>query len=222
MIPILALNPFLGVAIATILQTSVLVGYIFNVPDRFNRAQVAEKSRTRFLWHFLEDFGAGIFLLFGVLLLDIAILWGLGAWTYADWRFQLPSVILLAVLGVQYILRPLRIKHHRWRFLFTGITVAILVIFLHCIISGLAIMGVLLETYLPVLLGALVVAALVIGLVHAVLGRKRSGQDSKEVISNVTPRIARIFTPPVNIILWVLAVGQCIFVFLGYSWFSLG
>ncbi len=222
MIPILALNPFLGAAIAAVLQTGVLVGYILNVPDRFHRAQGAERARTKFLWHFLEDFGAGIFLLFGVVLLDISILWCLGAWTYADWRYQLPSVILLGVLGVQYLLRPLRIKHHRWRFLFTGITVAILVIFLHGIISGLAIMGVLLETYLPVLLGALVVAALVIGLVHAILGRKRSGQDSKEVISNVIPMIARIFTPAVNIILWVLVVGQCIFVFLGYSWFSLG
>lgn len=222
MIPTLAINPFLGVAIAAVLQTSVLIGYILNVPDRFHRAQVAEKSRTRILWSFLEDAGAGIFVLFGVVFLYISILWCAGAWTYADWRYQLPSVILQGVIGVLYLLRTLRSKQHRWRLVFAAFTAASLVILLQGVISTLAIMGPLLETYLPVLLGALLCVVFIIGAVRAFQHSKRLRPDIKAEEIRTVPKISKIFSLPVNFTLWVLAVGQTMFLFLGYSWFSLG
>jgi hypothetical protein len=97
--------PYLISVVTPILQILLLIRYIWwpSAPD---------PSDNDYLWkNVLYQLFRGIFrylyFFVGVLLLDISIFWLLGQWTYADWRFQLPSVILGLLVGGNYCIRIL-------------------------------------------------------------------------------------------------------------------
>ncbi|MHA1822176.1 MAG: hypothetical protein ACTSU2_13725 [Promethearchaeota archaeon] len=102
MIHTLSINPFIAIQLAFVIQSFVMFFAVL-FPSNFN----PEKKISRIVLAFFRYFGFGIATMFGIVLLDASIFWLAGSWTFADWRFQLPSVLLSLYIGLVYTLYPI-------------------------------------------------------------------------------------------------------------------
>jgi hypothetical protein len=79
-------------------------------------------------------FGYSGFFLFGTLYLHTGISWLTGQWTYIDWRFQLPSVILIILVGIIHIIGFMLLKPRIFDLIYCIISVGILLILIYIIL----------------------------------------------------------------------------------------
>jgi hypothetical protein len=212
MIRTFALNPFVGIQIAALLQTLLLAGLILGL-DQVKPNGSLGKS-------LLQGLGSGFYTIFGLLFLDIAVLWLAGAWTYADWRFQLPSVILILVLGLFYLIKT-EFAHGRIiNFIVVALISLILGLFLHWWVPRFEVMGLILEQFLGLMVGIFLVVLILLNVMIIVLEQRGSQNFMVKRHWDIEPALKKIYTRKIHIILWLLSVMQAMLTFLGYSLFS--
>ena len=207
----LTLNPLIFVQFAAVAQTAIMAIIVAAPKDAKPLSRQAAATLD-----FFKVFGYCAASVFAVLFVDTGIAWLAGAWGYADWKYQLPSALLLVVVGVEYLVAGL-LKRGSWVSVayIAGIA-ATLLLFLHGWVPSFVVMGPTLEGVLPVILGALVGAgALVAGIEAGRLGRlhERKWRGTWDV----SPVVDRIFNKWTNLVIWILAVAQGILIFSGYS-----
>lgn len=103
--PIFTFSPYIIPLAIGVMQIFRLFGYITPVKNQTQKGPL----KIAFEKHFqpLIEF---IYMFFGFLILDIAVIWICGNWTYSDWRFQLPAVLLGIIIGPIYLWRGIAIK----------------------------------------------------------------------------------------------------------------
>lgn len=98
---ILTLNPFIGVIIAWVAQLGVVIMLLLDTP---NWNQNSEPKTPKWWIHQSAiSFFTLLYLIISFLLIDIAVLWLVGSWSLADWRWQIPNVFFGLLTGSLYL-----------------------------------------------------------------------------------------------------------------------
>ncbi len=222
MIRTLTLNPFIVLDLVAVSQTIVVLVLLF-VPKGYRPTGERAKQIYQFVRHFFH----GLAGLGGILFLDIAIMWLAGSWTQTDWAFQLPGVLLLLIIGMEYLFMGLLRDGFLPDLLYGIATALTFVLFLHWWIPQDPVMSEKLEGYLPVVLGIVFGGYIVVALWKTLWSVSQRGDDEnpvkgeKLVVFDLRTPLERIFNRPLNIVLWILATIQSILSFSGYSLFTI-
>ncbi|MEX2680758.1 MAG: hypothetical protein Q6373_004110 [Candidatus Sigynarchaeota archaeon] len=213
MLHTLTLNPLIAIQICAVAQTAVMAVL---VTARKQAKPTSKRSAS--MIEFLERFGYCTLGVLAVVFLDTGIAWLAGAWGYADWRYQLPSAVLLVVAGAEYILAGL-LKRGSWvSLLFLAGAALTIALFLHVYVAAEVVMGPLLEGGLPVVLGVLVGAGLLVAGVETARAALHEGRERKARLSwDISPVMDKVFNRWTNLVIWALAVVHGILLFSGYS-----
>jgi hypothetical protein len=222
LIRILTLNPYVGNLLAGFLQTILMVVLILNL-DRIK----IKKTIPKKIFSILKYFCSGIYVIFGILFLDMAIFWLMGAWTTSDWRYQLPGVLLILFLGLEYVIVPLFRKGNLLDIAyFVGVTTSLL-IFIHWWVSQFALMGNILEDNIVIMVGVYIIIYLLIGVIKTLKESKEDKTDKEDKEKSqiryywdISKKLDKIFNRKTNTIAWVLVVIQGMLSLYGYSLFT--
>jgi hypothetical protein len=211
MISTLTMNPLIVVQFCAVAQTAIMA-ILVAVP----KDSKPPSKRAATTLEFFERFGYCALGVLAVLFLDTGIAWLVGAWGYADWRYQIPSAILLVVTGVEYVIAGL-LKRGSWISLayLAGSAVTML-LFLHWYAAADVVMGPKLEGGLPIVIGALVGAGVLVAGVETARTTRLEGRKGR-LSWDISPVMDRVFNRWTNLVIWVLAVVQGILLFSGYS-----
>ncbi len=216
MIRTLIFSPFIGVQVAGLLQTIWMVGIILEL-KRFEA--VSLEGGKKWLLRGGQALLYGALSVFSVLLLEIAIFWLLGAWTFADWRFHLPSVLLTLFVSVQILIKGSFHGRTRLKAIYIGGVVLLFQIYFRWLLPSQPVMGILLEQTLPLFLGLLIFCGFLVSLKESHDVEKSAGKGEK-INRNLEEGIEKFFSPKVNVIIWVLVLLQSMLTYSGYSLFS--
>ncbi|MHA1700294.1 MAG: hypothetical protein ACTSWN_15735 [Promethearchaeota archaeon] len=221
MIKTLTINPMIGIFIAAITQTVFLTVTLISSlqKEKIKRFKPHQKK----VFDFFQFFGIGTMYNFGFLFVDIGGSWLLGNWSMSDWQFQFPSVILLILIGLEYVLILFMHKSSILDVIFGAISAITTIIFIHWWVpSHGAVMGEPLKKYFPLIIGVLIGIYVFIGLFKALILEKKD-QNRKEkhkklpITWNNTEKLKKIFNIKVNLILWALVVIQNMLILHGLS-----
>ncbi|MHA1791253.1 MAG: hypothetical protein ACTSVI_01330, partial [Promethearchaeota archaeon] len=153
MIQTLTLNPMIGIILAALAQSFIVAMFVF-VPEGFlpnNKGKIIS-------YEIFKYFGSGVMVIFGLIFLDMAIPWLLGAWSLADWRFQLPNALILLFLGLEYVLIGVLKKGNLFDIAWFGSLVITYLVFIHWWVSLGAVMGTKMKHDLPVIAGVFIIS----------------------------------------------------------------
>ena len=227
MIGTLSFNPFVGIQIAAILQTLIVAFYIFVKKDPEQRNPLNIKPYVK---SFLKQLVSGIYCFGGIFLFDIAFMWIIGGWGWQDWRYQLPSVILLLFMGIEYIWVSMFSEKFNWINLIYVIAVFITYeVIMRWYVPAIEVMSLRLSiVFLPLVLVSIGVYWLIsiARLVYSiVIDRRDEKIENTEVerrseFWQLNPIEKKIFSRWLNIVVWILSVIQAMLVFNGYSLLS--
>jgi len=161
----------------------------------------------------------------------------LGSWTYNDWKFQLPSVIIILIIGIEFELLTLFPKGNLIDILYFIISTLVIVLFIHWWVPMEPVMGPGLETYLPIILGALVLAYILKdGIKYGVQKKNLRVKGLSENIPenninqigknwlnlwDAAEKFEKFFNFKFNLICWVIATLQSLLILNGFSLFSI-
>ena len=155
----------------------------------------------------------------GLLCLDASILWLFGSWGYADWRFQLPSVIIGLIIGVEYLGDTLFVKPNRVPVLFLGILAGVAELYvIHVYIPSLTNIywGLTVIFIVPVITA---VIFLVGGALVSIYRRKHESIGDRPPLWDFSTKYDKIFTKRVDILLWIICMLEAMLKFGGTSLF---
>jgi hypothetical protein len=208
-------NPMFLIHLCALMQTGLMV-FLILFPDDY-----APKVKTRKIpFQIIKGIGLGGLIVFGIIFVDTAVLWLLGSWSMADWRFQLPSVVILLFLGLAYIITPLFKRGSIFDIVYCGVAITSILTFLHWWVPGDDVMSLRLEGGLPILLGILVG---LYALIYLLKKQPSIGTPEKEISSlwDIKNQLDHIFNRTTYLIFWLLAVVQSMLAFFGFSILSL-
>ncbi len=205
------MNPLIVIQFCAVAQTAIMAIIV----SASKQAKPPSKKAATSL-EFFERFGYSALGVLAVLFLDTGIAWLSGAWGYSDWRYQLPSAVLLVVAGVEYVFAGL-LKRCSWISLayLAGCALTML-LFLHWWAANDVVMGPKLEGGLPIVIGALVGAGLLVAGIETARTRRQEGRKGR-ISWDISPVMDKVFNRWTNLVIWVLAVVQGILLFCGYS-----
>ena len=121
MLPIFTFLPLVTLLFAAIFQMAMVIGFVL-APDDYT----TDKRGKNAAYNIFMQLGFGTFFLFGVFFIDTAVFWLLGQYTYADWMFELPAVILLLIVGVQYLVGAWLVNPTKFDLIFFGISIVLI------------------------------------------------------------------------------------------------
>lgn len=98
MIPTFSMTPYITVIMGGAGHLLILLYAIWMK----NCDKIKGISETK-LWRFLRGVFFILYAFLGTIMVDTALCWLFGQWIYADWRFQLPAVLISLLFGIQYI-----------------------------------------------------------------------------------------------------------------------
>jgi len=212
-----AFNPMVIIHICAIIQTGLLVCFIL-IPENFT----PKEKKKGMVLEFIMSLGSGALVIFGILFVDTALLWLFGNWSMTDWRFQLPSVIIILFLGLEYIIFTLFRRGNLLDILFCGIAVATIVVFLHWWVPLDALMGSKLKKDLPMIIGVLFGVYMLISVIKITIKQKKSrAEEEIKYLWDIRKQLRYVYNRKINILFWLLAVVQSMLMFYGYSIFTL-
>jgi hypothetical protein len=227
MIRTLSFNPFISIQIAAIMQTIIVASYIFIKKDREQEIPHRMNSLVKI---FLKQLVAGIFCFGGIFLFDTAFMWIIGGWGWQDWRYQLPSVILLLIVGIEYVWVSMFSGKFNWINFSYVISVFITYeVIMRWYIPTIDVMSLRISrVFLPLILISIGVYWL-ISLGRLVNNIVKGHKENKIKNTKEEQRFEfwylnfiekKIFSRWLNIIVWILSLIQAMLVFNGYSLFS--
>ena len=222
---VLSFNPFLGTHLALLFQTIGLIFYILIPKDYLPKNSAAVR-----LYRLLKSFGLAIFFLFSIMFVDIAVMWLANAWTYADWRFQLPSVIIILVIGVEFLGYILLSRPRVVDLLYFAGSYALYAYYFHAYVSQFEVMSLYIEGKVMYIFGAIILVGIPViygrpdksSNIHMENEKKvhaKSGSPWKRPLWDLEKYYHKIYQNWVIGLLWLLALLQSILTLNGYSLF---
>ncbi len=213
-------NPMIVILICAVLQT-VLMAILILIPDNFTYKD--KKKSLVFFIGLLEGLGSSALVIFGILFVDTALLWLFGNWSTTDWLFQLPNVIILLFLGLEYIIFTLFRRGNLLDILFCGISVATILVFLHWWVPLDALMADKFKEDFPIMIFALIGVYVLISIIKITIEQKKSRTEKEmEHLWDIRKQLSHVFNMKINVVFWILAVVQSMLIFYGYSLLTLG
>ena len=214
-------NPMLVMMICGLIHTAA-VAVVACLPPGFKPSR--ERSLPGYL--FARQWALGALSIAGIMFVDAGLGWFWAGWSMADWRFQLPSVLLLLFIGTMYVAMFLR--KASWAdvaLLLTSATAYAVMI--HVWVPAIDLMAFRLMDGLPLFWAATILAHGALAAVKIFAFRHRSGRPDPAPLSHALFSFAwdkeaiinRIFNRKVIAITWVLATLQFMLVFNGLSLF---
>lgn len=204
--------PYLPGMLAFLLLTFVLITYVWT-PNG-----IPEKLQTNPIFRALKSMIYIFYFGFGVIFMDTVGVWTSGVFGFADWRYQLTSIIFCLIIGLQFLFgtwlaRPRKIT------LIYGIIIAMVVpYYIHYYIPNqerlrTATMG------LFVILAIFIAIAWAGGLIEELSWRKKAAaiDRANTYLWDFSSRLKQIFSRKVNLILWIIMLIDTAFKFYGGS-----
>lgn len=174
----------------------------------------------------------GLFVIICLITLDTAFLWTLQTWIWSDWPFQLPTIILLFVFGIQFVLRLCVYRRSIIDIISFIISAAIFEYILRIYIVQFEVMGPYLEKALIIVFPTIIALTFIFRII-SFAGMKFSSNNKKNNRSLVheifkmrgnDAEMNRLMKHKFNIwfnsVLWALIVLQMMLNFNGYSLFT--
>ncbi|MGV9200367.1 MAG: hypothetical protein ACOC44_00615 [Promethearchaeia archaeon] len=195
--------PYLMLYFAAIIQTFIMVSFIV-APQNYE----AKNEVVKIVHGFFMHFGFTFMFLFGAVFLDTALAWLFGQWVYADWRFQLPAVIFLLLLGIQYVVGSLFINPRISTFIYSICAIVAILLGIHVYIPSIN-----LRTSVVDFLGLLIL----LQIIYLVMWGINTYLDSKERFSwkqknralwDISEQFQSIFSRRLNIIIWIIVMVE--------------
>ncbi|TFF95003.1 MAG: hypothetical protein EU544_03715 [Promethearchaeota archaeon] len=205
-------SPYLMLYIGAIIQSLMLASWVI-APQNFK----TENPKLALIYEFFMKLGFVTTFLFGIVFLDTAIFWLANQWIYADWRFQLPTVILLLILGFQYVFGSFFVNPKLSDLLYgIGAIVAIL-IYLHFIVP-LGRLRTTVVQFVGVLIVLMVVYLLLWGIL-SYLDRKSRFSGKNRELWDITEKAQQIFSRKFNLVLYIIILMEVWLKLFGSSLF---
>jgi hypothetical protein len=208
MINTFSFAPYLIPIIGAVLHALIIVSYVWfseeYTPD--NRKKEILFSGFRFVFY-------SIYLFIGIILLHTSIMYISGQWIYADYAYQLPSVILGIIIGIEYVIGTLFLKPKKKTLILGIVSILTFIIMIHGYFA-----------YTPRLkasFGDLIwvwVGCVVIGILGGIKNYK-SDKEVQKPLWDITPSFKKIYSRKINCIIWVIAVIETVLKFFGSSLF---
>lgn len=209
MIRTFTFNPFIGLQIAMFMLMPFLILLIFTQVAYFKKENSNPSYFSHIIFRLIGGIYFGLLVVISIMLLDIALFWIMGAWTYADWRFQLPNVILIVLIALNFLGWSIFRKFTVLDLIYLFIVIIVIELFFHVIIPSIVVMSIVIEDWLAIVLILLILSYIPVNLLKF---------SNKLVIKvECTINQKRIFSPKFNFILWILATIQSILTLSGYS-----
>jgi len=207
MLKIFTFSPYLTLFFATLFQLIIVIGFIL-APK--NYAPTTKIKRIEY--NVFMQLGFGLYFLFGVFFIDTAIFWLIGQWTWADWMFQLPAVILLLIIGVQYLIGAWLINPTKFDLIYFGFSIPLMLFLIH-FMTGYIITN--LRLALGIVLGVIILMVLFYTVVKSKM--TLSERTPPKYKWNYTKQYQKIFNRKYNVILYVFLTAESFCKILGTS-----
>lgn len=208
MLNIFTISPYIaGIGIA-IFHTFILLGKIWS-SDRNNSSKIAGDRQ----FNFIQELFRQLFFLFGVIFINISVFWLAGQWSYVDWPFQLPNVILGIFVGIQYIIKSQFLKPKKIDVIFAILFAIFIFISINLLIIGPSNLQ---DDLVLILILNNVVIIVFIFIRKQLEAKGRTG----EYLWDITDKYKKIFNTPVIIITWIIASINVMLNFSGASIFA--
>jgi len=203
-------SPYLIAYIVFVIQTFIVASYVWFSKDY----EPPQKGLWALGYRFWKHLFYGFYFTFGVIVMDTALMWCLGQWTYRDWSFQLPSVILGLVLGIQYLIATILKKPTKID-LGYAITVILTILLLnHLYIPRPGRMVTSSAMFIMVSVALIVILPFI-----KEIERFSSKNNEPPAVYDITNNLHKIFSRKFNIAFWIIATMEAMLKFAGSSLF---
>ena len=187
----------------------MVIGFILAPND-----YTTNKRGKNAAYNIFMQVGFGLYFLFGVFFIDTAVFWLIGQWTLADWQFQLPAVILLLIIGVQYVFGAWLINPTKFDLIFFGVSVPLLLFLLH-IVPGYIITDI--EDSLYVTLGIMILMVIIYVIIKSKMIIPQNANPKYKW--DITVKYKIIFNRKYNVALYIFLAAESVLKILGSSLF---
>jgi hypothetical protein len=186
---------------AAIIQTFIVVSFVV-APQNYK----AENKIVKIIHSFFMHFGFTFMFLFGIIFLDTALAWIFGQWVYADWRFQLPAVLFILVLGIQFVIGSMFINPRISTLLYSIVAIIVILIGIHVYIPSMNLRASVVDflMWLFILQGIY----LAIWAINTVLDEKTDWEEKNKELWDISPQFQRVFNRGVNLVIWIVMLVE--------------
>jgi hypothetical protein len=199
-----SLSPYIGAMMGLLGHFLLLIYAIW-----LKKYEAEPKIIENKLWKYFKGIFHLCYMFLSILMIDLSIFWLFGQWIYDDWQYQLPSVLISLIFGIQYL----------WGALFRSLSRYKIIIFSYLAISTMIIMHWYIPQNMPVkqsfeAISFPIFSALAIISLFALIGLKYSKiYHFEKELANFSNGYEKIFTEIYN---WI-----CFFIVLLEVWAKL-
>lgn len=204
--------PYLMLYFAAIIQTFIVVSFIV-APQNYK----AKNKIVEIIHSFFMHLGFTFMFLFGILFIDTALAWLFGQWVYADWRFQLPAVLLILIMGIQYVVGSMFVNPRISTFIYSVVAIIVVLLGIHVYIPSMDLRASVVNFLM--LLFILQGIYLLIWVIDIILDEKTAWEEKNKDLWDVSPQFQNIFTRGFNIIIWIIMLVEVWLKLFGSSLF---
>ena len=199
-------SPYLMAYISFVIQTFVVASYIWFPKDH----ELPKQPIIAFGYRFWKNFFFSFYFIFGTIMLHSALLWCLGQWTYRDWSFQLPSV----VLGVQYVFGTILKRATKLDIGYAITAILTIILMNHFYIPRPSRMIESSAVFIMTIVAFIVVYPFV-----KEMERILHKEKNPDPVFDLTKKLHRIFSRKFNVVFWLIAAAEEMLTFAGTSLF---
>lgn len=207
-----SLTPYIGV-IMGLLGHFLLLLYSIWLKKYEAEPKIVESK----LWKFFKGIIQILYMFLSILMIDLSIFWLFGQWIYDDWQYQLPSVLISLIFGLQYL----------WGTVFRSMSRYKLIIFGYLAISTIIIIHWYIPQNMPVkqsfeAISFPILSALMLYSLFALIGLKYPKlYHFEKKLAEFSKSYDKIFTETYNYICFFIALFEVWAKFRGISLFVL-
>ncbi len=121
-----SLSPYIG-AIMGLLGHFLLLLYSLWLKKFENEPKIIENK----IWKYFKGIIHLFYMYMAILMIDLSVFWIAGQWIYDDWQYQLPSVMISMIFGIQYLWGSIFRSFSRYKLMIFGYLSISTLIILH-------------------------------------------------------------------------------------------
>ncbi len=206
-----SISPYLTNYFAFVVQTFIVISYIWFSKD-FKWPK--NKFSQAFL-KFFKRFFFALYFFFGILMVDSAVIWISGQYGYADWRFQLPSVLISLILGLQYLITTFWIKPTKFDLGYSITFISVFIGLMRFYLPGPFNLRFRAEFSIMIAFGIIFLYPMG-KFVGDLISRKK---EENRYLWDIGDSMYNLFNRKFNIIFWIIAMIEAMLKFAGSSLF---
>ncbi|MHA1147724.1 MAG: hypothetical protein ACTSR8_05725 [Promethearchaeota archaeon] len=199
---------------AAIFQTILVCTFIYESDYK------SDKKWKNIAFDGALHFGFGAFFMFGIIFFETAIFWLFGQSDWLDWQYSFFSIILLFVLGFEYIVGTMLTKPTYMELIFCAGSTTVILIMLHiCVPYSPSLRSSVILT-LGVMVGMLVLYMVLWGL-NIFRTKEPSWSQGRKEFWDFRKKFRWIFSRKVNFALYIIAMANALLNLFGSSFIIL-